>query len=122
MRALFCVAPAVLVAVAWGCGADGAIAVGGGTSGAHGDAGDVRVPDGATLDGGDDDERAFDGPVTEPDAFAAAMLRQLRVGKMDVGNGAVFVMDPKGGKVGLALGPGMATEYGDAAGAEQLRG
>ncbi|WP_198026248.1 TPM domain-containing protein [Paracoccus sphaerophysae] len=58
----------------------------------------------------------------KPDAFAAAMLRQLRVGKMDVGNGAVFVMDPKGGKVGLALGPGMATEYGDAAGAEQLRG
>lgn len=71
MRALFCVAPAVLVALAWGCGADEPVAFGGGSSGARGDAGDVRVPDGATLDGGDEAERAFDGPVKEPDTFAA---------------------------------------------------
>ena len=42
------------------------------------------------------------------DAFAQAMLRQLRVGKLDVGNGAVLVVAPGHNQVGMALGPGVA--------------
>lgn len=47
------------------------------------------------------------------DAFALAAMRQLRVGKMDVGNGAVLVVAPKGRQTGVALGPGLLVEYED---------
>lgn len=46
------------------------------------------------------------------DDYAQAMLRQLRVGKLDVGNGAVLVVAPLAGEVGLAMGPGIALESG----------
>jgi hypothetical protein len=39
--------------------------------------------------------------------YASLMLRQLRVGKLDVGNGAVLVMAPERKEVGIALGPGL---------------
>ena len=41
------------------------------------------------------------------DEYAYAMLRQLRVGKLDVGNGAVLVAAPGQGQVGVAMGPGV---------------
>jgi len=41
------------------------------------------------------------------DEYAYAMLRQLRVGKLDVGNGAVLVAAPGDGQVGVAMGPGV---------------
>lgn len=44
------------------------------------------------------------------DDYAWAMLRQLRVGKLDVGNGAVLVVAPEQGQVGLAMGPGIALQ------------
>jgi hypothetical protein len=49
------------------------------------------------------------------DDYAAAMLRQLRVGKLDVGNGAVLVVAPDANEVGIAMGPGVALqmEYHD---------
>jgi hypothetical protein len=49
------------------------------------------------------------------DDYAAAMLRQLRVGKLDVGNGAVLVVAPDAADVGIAMGPGVALqmEYHD---------
>lgn len=43
----------------------------------------------------------------EPDQFALDFMRQMRVGKLDVGNGAVLVVAPDTKKVGLALGPGL---------------
>jgi hypothetical protein len=46
----------------------------------------------------------------DADAYAQAMLRQLRVGKLDVGNGAVLVVAPGQGQVGIAMGPGVALE------------
>lgn len=52
-----------------------------------------------------DDLQGLDG-----DDFAWAMLRQLRIGKLDVGNGAVLVVAPKLGKAGVAMGPGIALE------------
>jgi hypothetical protein len=54
-----------------------------------------------------DDLHGLDG-----DAYAWAMLRQLRVGKLDVGNGAVLVYAPKQQQVGLAMGPGVALAMG----------
>ncbi len=42
------------------------------------------------------------------DDYALAMLRQLRVGKLDVGNGAVLVVAPEQSQVGIAMGPGVA--------------
>lgn len=39
--------------------------------------------------------------------YAYAMLRQLRVGKLDVGNGAVLVVAPNEKSVGVAMGPGV---------------
>lgn len=49
------------------------------------------------------------------DAYAQAMMRQLRVGKLDVGNGAVLVVAPDAQQVGIAMGPGVALqmEYHD---------
>jgi hypothetical protein len=44
------------------------------------------------------------------DEYAHTMMRQLRVGKMDVGNGAVLVAAPKLGHVGVALGSGLFYE------------
>lgn len=47
------------------------------------------------------------------DDYAYAMMRQLRVGKLDVGNGAVLVMAPNDKQVGLAFGPGIMLEMRD---------
>jgi len=47
------------------------------------------------------------------DDYAYAMMRQLRVGKLDVGNGAVLVAAPNEGQVGVAMGPGMMLEMRD---------
>lgn len=44
------------------------------------------------------------------DAYAWAMLRQLRVGKLDVGNGVVLVVAPDRSEVGIAMGPGVALQ------------
>jgi NAD(P)-dependent dehydrogenase (short-subunit alcohol dehydrogenase family) len=44
--------------------------------------------------------------------YAWAMLRQLRVGKLDVGNGAVIVIAPKQGQAAIAMGPGLMLENG----------
>ena len=42
--------------------------------------------------------------------YAWAMLRQLRVGKLDVGNGALIVIAPKQGEAAIAMGPGLLLE------------
>jgi hypothetical protein len=42
--------------------------------------------------------------------YAQAMLRQLRVGKLDVGNGAVLVVAPERGDTAIAMGPGVALQ------------
>lgn len=42
--------------------------------------------------------------------YAHAMMRQLRVGKLDVGNGAVLVIAPDAGQTGIAMGPGVALQ------------
>lgn len=44
------------------------------------------------------------------DEYAYEMMRQLRVGKLEVGNGVVLVMAPTEGEVGIALGGGVYTE------------
>ncbi|MBL0042303.1 MAG: TPM domain-containing protein [Xanthomonadales bacterium] len=49
----------------------------------------------------------------DADAYAYAMMRQLRVGKLDVGNGAVLVVAPNEGQVGVAMGPGVMLEMRD---------
>jgi hypothetical protein len=49
----------------------------------------------------------------DPDAYAYAMMRQLRVGKLDVGNGAVLVVAPGENKAGVAMGPGVMLEMHD---------
>lgn len=46
------------------------------------------------------------------DDYAWAMLRQLRVGKLDVGNGVVFVIAPDSKAVGSAFGPGIKLTMG----------
>lgn len=47
------------------------------------------------------------------DDYAHAMMRQLRVGKLDVGNGAVLVAAPNEKQVGVAMGPGIMLEMRD---------
>ncbi|MES2494537.1 MAG: TPM domain-containing protein [Pseudomonadota bacterium] len=42
--------------------------------------------------------------------YAWAMMRQLRIGKLDVGNGAVVVVAPKQRQAAVAFGPGLAKE------------
>ncbi|WP_205412241.1 TPM domain-containing protein [Sphingomonas crusticola] len=42
--------------------------------------------------------------------YAWAMMRQLRVGKLDVGNGAVVVVAPRQRQAAVAFGPGFAKE------------
>lgn len=44
------------------------------------------------------------------DDFAWSMMRQLRVGKLDVGNGAVIVVAPRQRQAAAAFGPGLAKE------------
>ena len=44
------------------------------------------------------------------DRFAWAMMRQLRIGKLDVGNGAVVVVAPRQRQAAVAFGPGLARE------------
>ncbi len=48
----------------------------------------------------------------EADAYALAMMRELRVGKLDVGNGAVIVVAPEQGQAAVAWGPGIARQMG----------
>jgi hypothetical protein len=43
----------------------------------------------------------------DPDRYALDFMRQMRVGKLDVGNGAVLVVAPGTKQVGVALGPGL---------------
>ena len=43
-----------------------------------------------------------------PDDYAWAMMRQLRVGKLDLGNGGVVVLAPAQAAVGTAFAPGVA--------------
>jgi hypothetical protein len=47
------------------------------------------------------------------DDYAYAMMRQLRVGKLDVGNGAVMVVAPGENAVGVAMGPAVMLEMRD---------
>ncbi|MEO7850982.1 MAG: TPM domain-containing protein [Rubrivivax sp.] len=42
--------------------------------------------------------------------YAYAMMRQLRVGKLDVGNGALLVVAPKQNDAAIAMGPGVMLE------------
>ncbi|WEZ85719.1 TPM domain-containing protein (plasmid) [Rhizobium sp. 32-5/1] len=49
----------------------------------------------------------------DADRYALDAMRQLRVGKMEVGNGAVLVVDPGSKQVGIALGAGLLVEYED---------
>lgn len=51
--------------------------------------------------------------------YALDAMRQLRVGKLEVGNGAVLVFAPKADKVAVALGAGLLVEYKDT---DHLRG
>lgn len=46
----------------------------------------------------------------DPTDYAWAMMRQLRIGKLDVGNGAVLVVAPEQRQAGVAYGPGIARE------------
>jgi hypothetical protein len=54
------------------------------------------------------------------DDYARAMMRQLRVGQMDVGSGAVIVAAPNEKVSGVALGSGMLARF-DAAALAQIR-
>ncbi|MEB2846265.1 TPM domain-containing protein [Endobacterium cereale] len=45
------------------------------------------------------------------DQYALDVMRQMRVGKMDVGNGAVLVVAPEAKQTGAALGPGLLVQY-----------
>lgn len=45
--------------------------------------------------------------------YAYAMMRQLRVGKLDVGNGAVVVVAPEQRQSAIAIGPGLLIEVGN---------
>ena len=47
------------------------------------------------------------------DDYAAAMLRQLRVGKLDLGTGAVFVVAPKEKQAGIAAGSLVSLELAE---------
>src|SRR5690606_2929382 len=42
--------------------------------------------------------------------YAWAMMRQLRIGKLDLGNGGVFVLAPNQDAAGVALAPGVAKQ------------
>ncbi|RKR24949.1 TLP18.3/Psb32/MOLO-1 phosphatase superfamily protein [Acidovorax sp. 93] len=53
--------------------------------------------------------------------YAHAMMRQLRVGKLDVGNGAVLVVAPEQNQAAAVLGSGVALEMGSHDKTEQLK-
>lgn len=53
--------------------------------------------------------------------YAHAMMRQLRVGKLDVGNGAVLVVAPEQNQAAAVLGAGVALEMGSHDKTEQLK-
>lgn len=53
--------------------------------------------------------------------YAHAMMRQLRVGKLDVGNGAVLVVAPEQNQAAAVLGAGVALEMRGHDKAEQLK-
>jgi hypothetical protein len=55
------------------------------------------------------------------DEYAHAMMRLLRVGKMETGNGAVLVVAPKQEAVGVALGAGLAAEIDETSINSQLK-
>lgn len=55
------------------------------------------------------------------DEYAHAMMRQLRVGKLDVGNGAVLVVAPEQNQAAAVLGAGVALEMGSHDKTEQLK-
>jgi hypothetical protein len=57
----------------------------------------------------------------DADDYAYAMMRQLRVGKLDVGNGAVLVIAPNEGRTGVAMGPGVMLEMHDYVDLEKQR-
>ena len=54
--------------------------------------------------------------------YGWAMMRQLRVGKLDVGNGAVLVIAPDQGQAAAVMGPGIALEMQFHDKAKQLQG
>ena len=60
----------------------------------------------------------LDGKTAEE--YAHAMMRQLRVGKLDVGNGAVLVVAPEQNQAAAVLGAGVALEMGSHDKGEQL--
>ena len=60
----------------------------------------------------------LDGKSAED--YAHAMMRQLRVGKLDVGNGAVLVVAPEQNQAAAVLGAGVALEMGSHDKASQL--
>ena len=60
----------------------------------------------------------LDGKTAEE--YAHAMIRQLRVGKLDVGNGAVLVVAPEQNQAAAVLGAGVALEMGSHDKGEQL--
>ena len=60
----------------------------------------------------------LDGKTAEE--YAHDMMRQLRVGKLDVGNGAVLVAAPEQGQAAAVLGAGVALEMGSHDKGEQL--
>ncbi len=55
------------------------------------------------------------------DQYAYDMMRQLRVGKLEVGNGAVLVIAPNQNDVGVALGAGLHQEIDDERIAKQIK-
>lgn len=63
--------------------------------------------------------KGLDGQSAED--YAHAMMRQLRVGKLDVGNGAVLVVAPEQNQAAAVLGAGVALEMGSHDKAEQLK-
>ena len=50
------------------------------------------------------------------DEYALDAMRQLRVGKLEVGNGAVLVVAPGSKQTGVALGAGLSIQYEDSDG------
>jgi hypothetical protein len=53
--------------------------------------------------------------------YGWAMMRQLRVGKLDVGNGAVLVIAPEQKQVAAVMGPGVALQMASHDKGEQLK-
>ena len=57
----------------------------------------------------------------DAEEYAWAMMRQLRVGKLDLGNGGVFVVAPEQGQAGVAFAPGVAKQMEFSNPAEQMQ-